>query len=269
MIIMDDGVLKKTFDDFQMICEMGGAYPETPEFRHITTKIPGQLGLIKVGVENNSESFSFPLFLNERDLSYRRKILNDLKEFLFDDLGNPKEINIIFLDEPDKFFKVECSSQISINKILPGSRFDLEFVSHGPLKYSIVNADEITWGSTEITFESTTYTYGHEGVDSSFNIKSATTKKIDVIGLALQPQISLWGSATNLVITNQGKKITVGTFANKLWEIDCEKYIAYQDGVEKMIPMDKFMLRKGVNNVQFSGTDMDIDVTIKFRDRWK
>ena len=269
MITIDDGTKKVRMEDFGFRALMEHNVAHTASVSTTTQSIPSRIGLIPVKQQVGSKAVSMSLRRLDRDEITANYETDRLLDVLFDDLYQPKPLKVIMDYDKDKYMNVYVYGDLESVRRSIISEMPLNFVAYDPRRYSIVNADEITWGSTEITFESTTYTYGHEGVDSSFNIKGATTKKIDVIGLALQPQISIWGRATNLVITNQGKKITVGTFENKLWEIDCEKYIAYQDGVEKMIPMDKFMLRKGMNNVQFSGTDIDIDVTIKFRDRWK
>lgn len=266
---MDDGTNKKNFEDFSMICESGGSYADTEDFKHITNKIPGKLGLYKIGTERDAEMFSFPIYLKDTDFNNRRSRLNELKEFLFTDLGEPKKIKIYFLDEPDKYFNVEVSGQINVRKLMSGSRFNLDFIAFDPQKYSIVNASEVTWGSTDLTFESTSYTYGHEGTKERWFIKSPQDIDVYVTGLALQPTITIWGTATDLVITANGKKIRVGSFTSKSWVIDTERYIAYVGGAENIIAMDKFMLRRGNNKIKFEGTNLDLDVSIKFRDRWK
>lgn len=269
MITIDDGTKKVRLEEFGFRVLMEHNVAHTASISTTAQSIPGRVGLIPVKQQVGSKAVSMSLRRLDRDEITANYETDRLLDVLFDDLYQPRPLKIIMDYDKDKYMNVYVSGDLESVRRSIISEMPLSFVAYDPQRYSIVHADEVTWGSTEITFESTTYTYGHKGVDSSFNIKGAATKNIDVIGLALQPTISIWGKATNLVITNQGKKITVGTFANKLWEIDCEKYIAYQDGVEKMIPMDKFLLRKGVNNIQFSGTDMDIDVTIKFRDRWK
>lgn len=268
MITMDNGLETKKIGDFNIICEMGHINPSTPVFSHKTTKIPGKVGLLNYGTEIDEKPFSFPSILVKSDWNETQRLLNKFVAFLFDDFGNPKQIKIIFDYEPDKYYMVECSSQISPTRLMNAARFNLDFVAYDPYKYSNVYADEITWGSEKVTFEYS-YLLGREGLSGAITITNTQNVAVDINGLAVKPIFEITGSATNLIITANNEKINVGTFANTTWVIDTETFTSEKNGVETMLDMNHFWLLPGKQSINFSGANLNFTVRIKYRDKYQ
>ena len=268
MISMDNGASVKRFDDFNMIVVQGHEDPVTPDFSHFSTATPQRIGARKYGQKTESKPMNIPIVIHDSDWSRREQAYNDLKAFLFDDLGDSIPVKFIRDYEPDKYYTVECSGISTPIRKQNHDEFEVSCIAYDPYKYSILQNDEITWGNEVLTFGSHSYTLGHENASAEFMIAGNQTIEIDVIGLALQPTIQITGTATNLMIENQGKKIEVGTFSSATWTIDTEKFISYLNGNEKIIKMDKFLLRKGLNQVKFTGSNLNLEVTMRFRDRW-
>lgn len=132
------------------------------------------------------------------------------------------------------------------------------------IKYSKSKASEVLWGSNTIDFQAH-YKLGNTGVGAfDKQITANTTIATYVEGRAVRPSIKLVGSGTNVVITCNGKKITVGTFNNATITIDVEMFISYVNGVEKIIDMDDFWLMPN-KNISITGTGMNFKLTIDYQ----
>ena len=267
MITIDNGTEKKRLSDFNLRALQSHVYPMTAEINHLTNKIPGMVGLYRFGQEINAKQYAIPVRMVENYESFAMEQLNKLSLFLFDGNYQARPLKIIFDSEPDKYINAFASGSLQVSRDFIVSEFDLTFVAVDPRKHSVVYNDELTWGNEIITFGSF-YLLSHENVSAETHISGATTLAVSVIGLSLRPTIEISGNATNLVISANGKAITVGTFANTTWIIDCEKYIAYRDGIETMLDMERFELMQGMNTIQFDGTGIDLNVSIRFRDKW-
>ena len=57
-------------------------------------------------------------------------------------------------------------------------------------------------------------------------------------------------------------------FNNEKWIIDSEKYLVWRNGQETMIEIREFYLMPGDNEISITGTNFDIDLAIKFRDKY-
>lgn len=267
MITMDNGIEKKRLSDFNLRALQAHVYPMTAGIKHLTNKIPRQIGAYHFGQETGIKQYAIPVRMSENDERLAMEQLNNLNMFLFDGNYQARPLKLIFDSEPDKYINAFVSGTLEVSRNFIVNAFDLSFVAVDPRKYSVVYNDELTWGNEIITFGSF-YLLSHENVSAETHISGATTLAASVIGLSLRPTIEISGNATNLVISANGKAITVGTFTNKTWIIDCEKYIAYRDGIETMLDMERFELMQGMNTIQFSGTGIDLNVSIRFRDKW-
>lgn len=268
MITLIDGAVEKRLEDFGLFALKGHGHPMMPTFENKTKAIPGKSGLWNFGAEIGEKVHTLPIGIIENDRIELQRKLNDFAAFLFDSYGKPKLLKLIYDYEPDKFYTVRLAESITPDRI---TRTDAEietvFLSEDPYKYSTVYSDEITWGSETITFGSF-YLLGHENPSADMVITAAGDVGVTVIGQVIKPIITITGSATNLVITANDKNITVGTFTDKTWVIECDKYISYLNGTETMIDMGNFVLTTGDNTVSFAGTGINITVEIRFRDKW-
>lgn len=268
MITLIDGSVAKRLEDFGMVALMGHGHQVMPSFENRNKAIAGKFGLWHFGYEVNGKTHKIPIGIIEYDKVELQRKLNELASFLFDQSGGPKLIKLIYDYEPDKFYTARIDSNIVPSRKKSGiTEIELSFISEDPYKYSNVFSDEVSWGSEVITFESM-YLLGHDNPSANMTITAPKSVSVTVLGQAVKPIIEITGSATNLVIAANGKSISVGTFSDDIWTIECDKYISYQNGIEKMIDMGDFILTTGNNVISFAGSGINITVRVRFRDKW-
>lgn len=257
--------------EFGIVQLRGHENPITSDFVNYFESVPGNVKSFDYGSDIMPKPLSIPFATVNCTSAEAEMRIERFTDLFFDEFGKPKDVKIIFEEEdPQRFYMAKINGRVDKVRVTNReTEFRVDLIAVDPHRYSVVMNDEVTWGNEVITFESTVYTFGHENPESNFTIKTPQSIAVDVIGLSLMPEIKVTGTATNLVITNKGKKISLGTFTSSTWLIDCEHYIGYLNGQEKMVVMDKFVLHKGRNNIQFSGSNLNIEVTIRFRDRWK
>ena len=263
MITMDG----KSIEDFGFYVEPGHEDPMTPEIERKTLSIPGMKGVWDFGTEIGERPFAYPLMIMDRYHDDMQREYNNLVAFLFDDFGQPREIKLVRNYEPDKFYMVKIAQQMVPERLTEDGKLVLPFVASDPLKYSNTFGDEVFWGSEIITFEYN-YLLGREGLDGSVSINGPQTLAIPIDGLAVQPVFEINGTANNLTISANGYTFTLPNFTNTRWEIDFEKYIVYKNGQETMIEIREFYLMPGNNQVKVAGSNINLDMRIKFRDKY-
>lgn len=230
-----------------------------------------KLGLWDFGtsVQTKPITASFVIPEVSKDEAYVRA--ERFVSLFLDERGIPKVVKMVLDFDPNRYYYVKLASSPTNDRdvLYRTNMLELNLIANPGVKFSNVENDEVYWGSEEILFVGGGYTMGHNNYGASFKVNSNSTVPIEVSGLSLKPTIILTGSANNLIIENKGNKINVGSFTNKTWRIETEDYIAYEGNVERIIRMDRdWYLHKGANNVIFKGTNIDLDVTIQFRDRW-
>jgi predicted phage tail component-like protein len=257
-----------TLKDFGMICEPGHVNPLTPTFENKTIAIPGKHGLYNFGSEIRERVFQIPLIMIERDRTLMQHKMRDFISFLFDVYGKPKDIKLSFDYEPDKYYMIQCVSQIDAERVINTGRMSIGLVAYNPHAYSQIYSDEITWGNNVITFKSS-YKLGHPGSDGLTAVTWPITLNVFVDGLAIKPEIEIAGSATNLVLSANGYIINIGTFTNNAWVIDCDKYTIKKDGLDTFISnLREFILLPGNNQISITGTGLNLTIRIKARDKY-
>lgn len=266
MITLDD---KYKFKDFGLYVEEGHDHPVTPSFVRKVMHIPGRPGQWDFGTEIREKAFQIPLATQSRDRVELQRRLNNFVAFLFDEFGQPREFKLVYDYEPGKFYKVKVAESFSPERVRPFSRFILPLVANDPYKYSNVYADEVTWGSEEITFEYD-YLLGHTNdfADNTINITNPRTVNITVSGLAVQPIIYIEGSANNLTLSANGHSFSLPNFTFEKWEIDFNRYVVFRNGQETMEEIWDFYLMPGNNQIQVTGNNIDIELSVKFRDKY-
>lgn len=242
--------------------------PMTPNFSNKTLSVPGRDGLYNFGAEIYEKTFTFNIVAIDKNSNLLQNKLREFARFLVDDYGKPREIKLAYDYEPDKYYLVMLSAPIDPDRAARVGKFNLSLTAYDPYAYSTVYADEITWGSEVITFQSQ-YKLGHSGSDGLKAITAPTTLNVYTDGLAIKPVIEIAGSATNLKLSTNGYEINLGTFTNTSWAIDCETYTVKKNGVNTFLANFRgFILLKGNNQVQISGTGINISIHIKLRDKY-
>lgn len=242
--------------------------PMTPNFSNKTLSVPGRDGLYNFGTEINEKPLTFNIVAIDKNSNLLQVKLREFARFLVDDYGKPREIKLAYDYEPDKYYLAMLSAPIDPDRAARVGKFTLSLTAYDPYAYSVVYADEIRWGSNVITFQSH-YKLGHSGSDGVKTITAPTTLNIYTDGLANKPVIEIAGSATNLKLSTNGYEINLGTFTNTSWAIDCETYTVKKNGVNTFLANFRdFILLKGNNQVQISGTGINISIHIKLRDKY-
>ena len=261
-----------TFDDhtnlsdFGMIAVKGAEMQLLGSISSRIEKVPGRKGLLDYGSEMGAVTDSYPIAVigkNEVERSYQMRAF---KLFLLDDYGLPRYIKVHSSIEPDVYFWAKLSTAPVPELFGVAANFVLEVINLDGVKYSIAEADDVVWGSQSIGFQSN-YLLGHTGSGAKeLAVRSNVSFVPFVSGMAVHPYFVLNGSGTNVKIICAGQEISIGTFNGKL-EIDTENRIAYLNGAEKLIRMNKFLLVKN-RPVSITGTNLNFKLSNHFRDEF-
>src|SRR5690625_1439788 len=257
MLTLDD---EYRLEDFGFKAYMEHDHEATPEIRRNTIPIPGMPGSWNFGSEIGERHFNIPLKVTDHDRITLQHKQNAFVAFLFDEFGKPRPIKMTFDYEPDKHYVVELSSSISPNNAIHFFRtMGLPLVASNPYRYSNVHADEVTWGSTDITFESD-YLFGHTNdfAGSPIKVTRPQTLNITNSGLVVTPIIEIDGTANNLTLSSNGHSFTLPNFSNTKWVIDFEKYVVFRNGQDTMIQIRDFKLLQGNNSISVNGNNINI-----------
>lgn len=271
MITLDDGKTTKRLSDFGFRELSTHDNPSQPPFDRNNIVIPGREGTWEFDSQVGEKPANIPvkhLAMSETEFQIK---LNEFNQFFYDEFGKPKELKLIYDYEKDKYIYVKLLQNFSPNRETILKAIDIPFISSKPRKLARFLPEEITWGSKTIDF-TFPYRFGlgknGEGGINEIRVKSNTTFNVVAEGIAVKPIIIIEGSAANLVITCNGEKISIGTFKNTKWEIDCENFISYKNGQEQFIDMNDFWLLPEANKVNVSGAEMDFKLSVNFRNRY-
>ncbi len=264
MIVLDG----KRISEFGFDADPMHEDPITPIFEHKLMHIPGRPGAWDFGSEIKERPFSFNLRIHERFHDNMQQAFNELVAFLFDEFGKPREVKVVREYEPDKFITAKVMEAMIPERLTDEGELLLPFVAVDPYKYSNVFADEVYWGSQIVTFEYH-YLLGREGINGSVKITSPQTINVKVDGIAVQPVFEIDGTANNLKIESGKYSFTLPNFNNAKWVIDFERYTVTRNGQHQFIDdINEFYLMPGSNEVKITGSNINMNVKIKFRDKF-
>ncbi|TCN25479.1 distal tail protein Dit [Mesobacillus foraminis] len=108
----------------------------TPATRDKTLVIPGKDGAWDFGSELDVRSFSFPLAFVEENKSALQKRIRTFVSFLFDSKGKTRTFKLTFDYEPEIFYYVRFSGQISPERLFRIGRFELPLTAYDPYAYA-------------------------------------------------------------------------------------------------------------------------------------
>lgn len=266
MITLDDNY---KLEDFGVKALSVHQNPLTSDFNNKTVNIPGVPGRYDFGTEVDPKPFNITLEVVEKDKLLLQEKLNNFISFLVDDFGKPRPVKVIFNYEPDKFYTIKLNDQVDVDRIYSIGTFDLSFIAYNPYKYSTFYSDEVSWGSEVITFGSF-LPLGHEGTAGETTITSNTTLDLLVSGLAIKPLIKINGSGNDVKLSVNGYEINLPNFTNASWEIDCDNYEVFKDEIDMFseVELRDFILLPGNNSLNISGTNMNFDIDVVYRDKY-
>lgn len=207
----------------------GSNEPILPDTRDKTVTIPGRHGAISFDSYLAPRRFFQEILIpTQSTIEDVQEIVRSISPLILDEYGKPKEVELRWDYEPDKYYIAKFSGYIAINRIHHAGMFPIPFTAYDPYAYSVVYADELTWGNEELTFQSH-YLLGHEGSDGLVEVTNPTNLTLEVDGYAVKPTIEIDGSADGLTLSVNGQSFTLDNFSDSEWEIDCDKYLVIKD----------------------------------------
>jgi hypothetical protein len=163
------------------------------------------------------------------------------------------------------------NGRVPLERLANFGLFSLPLKAHDPHAYSTSEStDDVVWGSDAVTFMSDILL----GVgDSNYVITSPQSIKIENFGsLIVRPIVEISGSAENLAFTLNGERFLLGSFTNSSLLIDAERYSVVKDRKNYLFQMqgnlEKLELKPGANTVGISGTNLNINISFKFRAKY-
>ncbi len=243
--------------------------PALPALRNLSVTVPGRHGAYDFGAYFEPREFTLNIVFKRQDYADLKRDIRKLNRRFVDDYGRPKTVKLRFGDEVDKYYNVRVTQAIPVERTAERGFLTMGLMAYDPYAYSVVTADEVVWGSEVVTFE-WNYLLGMGGTGGGFTITSPQTIPIYVDGESLRPVIEINGTANNLTLSANGKSFKLPNFSATKWIIDGENYVVTRNGVEDLVAMngDFIDLIRGDNNVQIGGTNMNFDITIKYRDKY-
>lgn len=266
MMTMDNGVETKRWEDFGLIVVMDHVYPNQSNFDYKILHVPGLPGALEYGVEINEKSgIKIPLNgLNKSEVD-TTKMMSDINRFFFDEFKQPRFVKAIFDYDPNKYVWLKVASSFALDRKSVIREFSIPFTQFDDNKYSVAEANDITWGSAEIDFQAD-YLLGNSGSGAdNQRITGNTTINPFLEGLALQPYFEINGSGMNVKITCGTYVLNVGTFSNQTLGIDTENDVMYVNGAESDFGLGDFYFVPGLP-VQITGRNMNFELTVHYRD---
>lgn len=248
----------------------GSNEPILPDTQDNTVTIPGRHGAYSFDSYLAPRRFFQEVLIpTQSTIEDVQEIVRSISPLILDYEGKPKEVELRWDYEPDKYYIAKFSGYISINRIHHAGIFYLPFTAYDPHAHSIVTSDEITWGNEELTFQSH-YLLGHEGSDGKKHITSPTTLTFEVVGQAIKPIIEISGSADDLTLSVNNQSFTLNDFNNVDWVIDGNKYLVTKNNANAFSEMegDFLMLNRGQNELTVTGSNLDVEIHVKFRDKY-
>lgn len=263
---IDDVLLQ---DEFEADVLLNSEEPALPALRNLSVTVPGRHGAYDFGAYFEPREFTLNIVFKRQDYADLKRDIRKLNRMLIDEYSRPKTLKLRFGDEVDKYYNVRVTQAIPVERAAERGFITLGLTAFDPYAYSTVMADEVVWGSEIITFEYN-YLLGMGGTGGGFKVTSPHTIPIYVDGESLRPIIEIDGSANGLTISANGKSFKLPNFSATEWIIDGENFVVKRNGAEDLSAMsgDFIELLHGDNNVTITGTAMNFDITIKYRDKY-
>lgn len=256
--------------DIGVIVKLESQEDMLPSTRDQVVSIPGMHGAYDFGAWIEPRSFILSCRFEERGyINLKERVRNFVMLFL-DHFGKPKNVKLRFGDEPDKYYTVRYSGAIPLQRIAGFGLFSVPLTAYDPHAYTTTSNEDVFWGSEDITFLNTSYTYGHTGGGQSTSVTSPKNIPVYVSGLAIKPVVVINGTGTNVTLSANGKTCSLGTFTNTNWTIDLHEYIVIKNGVNGMNSFTGNWLEflPGQNNIAVGGSNLSLTIQVKFEDKF-
>lgn len=262
---IDDALLQR---DYGVVVTLDSEEPALPSMRNMGVTVPGRHGAYDFGAYFEPREFALNCVFKRQAYDDLKRQIRAINRLFVDEYGRPKTVELRFGDEVDKYYNVRITEVISISRVAERGFFTLGLTAFDPYAYSTVTADEILWGSEEITFEYN-FLLGTDAFGGE-RITAARTLNVNLNGDALRPIFVIDGSATALTISANGRSFGLPSFTNTRWEIDGSDYTVTRNGALDLAAMtgDFIELLNGDNDVVIGGSGLNFELTVKYRDKY-
>ncbi|MEC2943435.1 phage tail family protein [Bacillus cereus] len=261
----------KRLNELNLALLPGFQHPAAPPIRDYTVSIPGRPGAYYFGSDIDPLEFNLPLIIKPQENRFElAAAIRKMVTAFIDPYGRPKVVKLIYDYEPDKYYKVQYSGSLSIDRYFRMGKFELPLIAYDPHPYSIVDSTDIVLWGDEIPFMSD---IPLDIGASQFRITSPQLLNIDNFGSkVIRPTIEISGSATSLTLTIQGESFYFGTFTNSSFLIDAERYAAIKNGQNFLFQLqgnlEKLELMPGTNAINIGGSNLNINIAFKYRAKY-
>ena len=204
-------------------------------------------------------------FVGANNIKERRQILRRIASWL------RQEGELVFDNEPDKFYKGKIYNQIDLSLFASYDEFNLIF-NVDPFAYSRWDNQELLQNMQGIEVDGRLVPY----MQTKFtNISSNRTVTLSNLGnYEVSPVIELDGSADSVTISAGDKSFSVTGISDTTY-IDCNNFIAYEFiGGNKVNKLNDFSgqfieLKEGLNSVTIEGSNLNLSsVHFIYRNRY-
>lgn len=269
---MPDTIGGKTFAELGLEIEPEYQRPMAAPTRDYTLEIPNRHGAWDFGADLGPKPFSLPCHLTEETAAGLQAAIDQVANHLFDATGRPRTLKLVFEEDPEKYTMVRFSGSLPINRIFGIGKFTLPLIAYDPFKYLFVLNNEITWASKEITFEMRGIKWGSRGGDAQtfnspgyYHTWSNGTKNV-------RPTITINGSADELSLSVNGETLTLDPFADDEIIIEGGSYSVTKNGANALGlvtgNLGNFVMIPGENQIYIDGKNIDVTVSVVFRDQY-
>ncbi|MCM3053667.1 distal tail protein Dit [Caldibacillus thermoamylovorans] len=240
-----------------------------PDTRDNTIELPGQNGLRDMGSTLVPRPFNLPIGIipqkDKYDLQYK---IRQFTRFLLDNYGNPRNIKLVFGYEPDKYYTVKYSGSISPERLITMGVFDLPFIAYDPAAYFLYSTNEVNWDTDIPILSDISWISGVKNVNITGN---QTLELVNDGSIAIRPTFIINGSANSFSLAMNGKSFSLPTFSNVTYEINGDKYTVTKNGANNFSDKqgkDWLELLPGINSLSITGTGLNINLTVDYRNKY-
>src|SRR5690625_1225365 len=237
--------------------------------RNISVSVTGRHGAYDFGGYVEPLEFNLRVVFPRQSYSDLKRQIRRFNKRLTDEYGRPKSVRLRFGDEVDKEYYVRLTQGIPVERTAERGFITIGLTAFDPYAYSRVNASDVTWGSEVVTFE-WNYLLGMDGTGGGHTVTRPQTIPIYVDGEAIRPVIEIDGSADGLTISANGRSFSLSNFNDTEWIIDGENFVVKRNGDDDLSALDGDFIEliNGDNDVEISGSSLNFEITIKYRDKY-
>lgn len=263
-IYLDDRNIK----EFGLYLLQNHTHP-IPNTRDNTIELPGLNGLRDMGSTLGPRQFMLPIGIvpqkNKYDLQHS---IRQFTRFLLDVYGKPRNIKLVFGYEPDKYYTVKYSGSISPERLITMGVLDLPFIAYDPAAYFLYSANEVNWDTDIPILSDISWISGVKDVNITGN---QTIELVNDGSVVVRPKFIINGSANTLTFSMNGKSFSLPSFSNVTYEINGENFTVFKNGVNNFsdkIGKDWLELLPGINSLTITGTGLNINLTVDYRNKY-